>query len=40
MLLPLLFFRETEGKKLTASLLAFLRMGMKQRKTPLRRRPE
>lgn len=34
------FFRETEVPNLTAALLAFLRMGMKQRKTSLRRRPE
>ena len=35
------FFRETEVPDLTARhCFAFLRMGMKQRKTPLRRRPE
>lgn len=42
MLLSLLsFFQENGGPKPhSAALLAFLRMGMKQRKTPLRRRPE
>ncbi len=35
------FFRETEVQNLTARrCFAFLLMGMKQRKTPLRRRPE
>ena len=35
------FFQENGSPKPhSAALLAFLRMGMKQRKTPLRRRPE
>lgn len=35
------FFQENGSPKPhCAALLAFLRMGMKQRKTPLRRRPE